>query len=155
MEGDIEIMAAGVADAVEILALQKLAYLSEAEIYNEYGIEPLTQTIEKAREDFAAQTVVKAVAGGRIIGSARGVMSGGVCKIGKLLVHPDYQNRGIGAALMREIERIFAGAKRFELFTGWKSEKNIYLYEKLGYRKYDLKDVSGNLKLVYMEKIVE
>ena len=31
-------------DAKEILDLQKLAYVSEAEIYNDYSIPPLTQT---------------------------------------------------------------------------------------------------------------
>ena len=33
-------------DAAEILALQKLAYVSEAEIYDDFGIQPLTQTVE-------------------------------------------------------------------------------------------------------------
>ncbi|WP_198936768.1 hypothetical protein [Domibacillus epiphyticus] len=38
-------------DAEEILALTKLAYMSEAEIYNDYTIHPLTQTLEK-KESF-------------------------------------------------------------------------------------------------------
>jgi hypothetical protein len=35
---------AGVEDAGEILRLQKLAYQSEARIYNDYTIPPLLQT---------------------------------------------------------------------------------------------------------------
>jgi 2-aminoadipate transaminase len=38
---------ATVEDAKEILDLQKLAYQSEAEIYNDYTIPPLTQTLEE------------------------------------------------------------------------------------------------------------
>jgi hypothetical protein len=39
-------------NAEEILELQKLAYLSEAETYNDYSIPPLTQTIDQIRADF-------------------------------------------------------------------------------------------------------
>jgi hypothetical protein len=41
---------ATVSDAEEILALQKLAYQSEAEIYNDFGIPPLVQTLEAWRK---------------------------------------------------------------------------------------------------------
>jgi hypothetical protein len=43
---------ASVEDAQEILALQRLAYQSEAEIYDDYSIPPLTQTLEAIRADF-------------------------------------------------------------------------------------------------------
>jgi hypothetical protein len=79
-------------------------------------------------------------------------MAQNTCMIGRLIVHPDYQNRGIGTRLMNEIERCFDEAKRFELFTGHKSERNIALYRKLGYRIFRSEKISGNLTLVYMEK---
>jgi hypothetical protein len=41
---------ATVSDAEEILALQKLAYQSEAEIYNDFGISPLVQILEAWRK---------------------------------------------------------------------------------------------------------
>jgi len=150
----MDIFLATSADAEQILVLQKLAYLSEAELYNDYAIEPLTQTIETARADFATNIVLKAVEDGKIIGSVRGAERNGACRVGKLMVHPEYQNRGLGTALMREIERLHPHAKRFELFTGWKSEKNIHLYEKLGYKTYKIKDISENLKLACMEKVI-
>ena len=46
---------ASVKDAAEILALQKLAYRSEAEIYDDYTIPPLTQTLEEMRTDIETQ----------------------------------------------------------------------------------------------------
>jgi hypothetical protein len=39
--------------------------------------------------------------------------------------------------LMISFEGIVESAKRFELFTGHKSIKNIYLYQKLGYREFN------------------
>lgn len=40
-------MRASVSDSAEILLLQKIAYKSEAEIYNDFSIELLIQTIEQ------------------------------------------------------------------------------------------------------------
>ena len=39
-------------DAQEILALQKLAYQSEAEIYNDFTIPPLHQTLDEIKAEF-------------------------------------------------------------------------------------------------------
>jgi ribosomal protein S18 acetylase RimI-like enzyme len=139
-------------DVEEILALQKLAFLSEAELYDDYTIAPLTQTLDAAREDFIKHKVLKAVIDGKIIGSVKCVERDGTCHIVKLIVHPEYQNRGVGTALMREIERLHPQAKRFELFTGWKSVKNIHLYEKLGYKTFETKVISDKLKFVFMRK---
>ena len=72
--------------------------------------------------------------------------------MGRLIVHPDFQNQGIGSSLMHEIERRFGQAKRFELFTGHLSKRNMYLYQKLGYQEFDRKFINKNLELVYLEK---
>jgi hypothetical protein len=56
---------------------------------------------------------------------------------------------------MHEIERRFGYAKRFELFTGHLSKRNIYLYQKLGYQAFNREMVNKNLELVYMEKTNE
>ena len=64
----------------------------------------------------------------------------------------EFQDRGIGTRLMREIESRFKGTGVFELFTGHLSEKNLRLYEKLGYRTARYETVSDRLKLVYLEK---
>ncbi len=142
-------------DAAEILALQKLAYQSEAAIYDDYTIPPLTQTLEEIVADLKRQTFLKATLGGRIAGSVRAHMQEGTCFIGRLIVHPSYQNQGIGTRLLSEIERAFDQAKRFELFTGHLSERNLYLYQKLGYRPYRNRKVSDALTIVYLEKLAQ
>ena len=94
MELNMIIERAHIEDAKEILDLQKLAYQSEAEIYNDYTIPPLTQTLEEMRNDFEKQVFLKASMDGRIIGSVRALLKEGTCFIGRLIVHPDFQKRG-------------------------------------------------------------
>ena len=143
------------ADAEEILDLQKLAYQSEAAIYQDYTIPPLTQTLAEIKAEIRGRHVLKAVAGGRIQGSVRASLEQGTCCIGRLIVHPAYQNRGLGTKLMQEIEARFPDAQRFELFTGHLSERNLYLYQKLGYRPVRREPVSAKLTMIFLEKKVE
>ena len=152
MPFEYEIIKAHISDAEEILRLQYAAYQSEAAIYNNYSIQPLTQTIEQAVEEFHESIVLKAVDGGKIIGSVRATeQKDGSVYIGKLMVLPDYQNKGIGKRLLLEIEGKYNG-KRYWLTTGNKSEKNLTLYEKLGYNRFKIEEVAPGLTFVYLEK---
>jgi ribosomal protein S18 acetylase RimI-like enzyme len=143
---------ATVRDGAEILALQKVAYWSEAKVYNDFNIPPLVQTLESMEEDFKNQLFLKALVDGRIIGSVRAYSKEGTCYIGRLVVHPDFQNRGIGTSLMNEIERIFYGCKRFELFTGDRSERNLHLYQKRGYQIFNAAKMTDRTNIVFLEK---
>lgn len=116
----------------DILALQKLAYKAEAEIYGDYSIPPLLQTLDELTEETKKSIILKYIDNGKIVGSVRAFKKDGTCYIGKLIVHPDYQNKGIGKKLMAAIEKHFEGLC-YELFTGHLSEKNLTIYEKLGY----------------------
>jgi ribosomal protein S18 acetylase RimI-like enzyme len=148
---NIIIERAFVSDAEEILLLQKLAYRSEAEIYDDYRIEPLVQTLDQLQEQFEDHVILKAVIHETIIGSVRASEHDGTCYIGKLIVHPNYQNKGIGTMLMNAIEGYFQQS-RYELFTGSKSEKNMALYERLGYKIFRQRSITPDLNLVYLVK---
>lgn len=149
---NIRILPSTEPDAEEILALQKLAYQCEAELYDDPSIPPLTQTLEQMKADYETNTILKAVDGDRIIGSVRAFLKEGTCCIGRLIVHPDCQNRGLGSRLMNAIEEAFPQAARFELFTGHKSERNLYLYQKRGYRIFKTVPVNDRLSIVFLEK---
>ena len=141
-------------DLEEILLLQKLAYKSEAELYDDFHIPPLVQTPKEVEEEFENHVFLKVVENEKIIGSVRAVLiDPKTCYIGKLIVQPEFQNQGIGTRLMREIERIFNDCEKFELITGHKSEKNLKLYQKLGYKEFKTEKLTENLNLVYLEKI--
>jgi len=139
-------------EAGVILDIQKTAYQSEAELHNDFNIPPLNQTLEEIREDFDRQFFLRAVVDGEIVGSVRAYEEEGTCYIGRLIVRPEHQGRGIGTMLMQEIEESFSQAERFELFTGHRSERNLHLYDKLGYEVFKEEPLHADLILVYLEK---
>ena len=144
---------ADIVDLEEILSLQKAAFMEVAKLMNNYEIPPLLQTIEDARNDFEQCVILKYISSdNRIIGSVRGnIYNDNNCYIGKLIVHPDFQNQGIGKALMFEIEKYFPSCQKFTLFTGAETSNTLCLYRKVGYQVMYTKEVDG-LNLIYMEK---
>lgn len=163
-------------DAPEILALQKTAYQSEAEIYGDDSLPVLQQSLEELQDEFdrmpnreasllgergasnppgAAPDAVrflKAVVNGKIIGSVYGYVVDETAFINRLVVHPYFQGRGIGKRLMGEIEQAFPAAKRYELFTGERSERNLKMYGKMGYQPFKTEPLKPTINLVYLQK---
>ncbi|MDR3588553.1 MAG: GNAT family N-acetyltransferase [Negativicutes bacterium] len=144
---------ATVLDAQRILGLQKLAYISEAEIYNDFTIPPLFQTLAEIEDEFTTHVFLKAALDGTLVGSVRAYEKNKTCHIGKLMVHPEFRKQGLGARLVTEMEACFATSDRYELFTGHKSEKNISLYKKLGYTIFKTEAASSLLCFIYLEKV--
>jgi GNAT superfamily N-acetyltransferase len=108
--------------------------------------------MDEILSEFNYQIFFKSTFRKRIVGSVRCYLEGGTCHLGKLIVHPNHQNFGIGTRLLLAAEQHFPNAKRFELFTGRKSEKNLYLYQKNGYRVFKNQMISEKLTLVFLEK---
>jgi GNAT superfamily N-acetyltransferase len=154
----VTISAAGAQDAERILKLQYLCYQSEAELYGDYAIEPLTQTLDDLRAEIARGHALVARLGDEVVASVRGVADeDGTVKIAKLIVHPRMRRHGIGGRLLTAIEAHFAlaagdGARRFRLFTGHRSEGNLRLYRDNGYVPVSREPVSPGLTLVTLEK---
>jgi GNAT superfamily N-acetyltransferase len=154
MNSESEIRQATIGDAAEILALQRLAYRSEAQIYGDWTLPPLLQTLEEVLEQFRNHVFLKAVIEGSIIGSVRSCMSASTCHIGRLIVHPNWRNQGIGTRLLLVAERMHSDAGRFELFTGSRSSGNLRHYRRLGYKEFRREPLSNQVVLVYLEKRV-
>ena len=148
----IEISPANVEDAAAILALQRLAFQTEAPVYDDFTLPPLTESLKDLEAQFSRKRFLKAVERGQIIGSVRGFLDAATLHVQRLIVHPDYRRRGVGAALLSRIETAFPAARRFELFTGHKSTGNLRLYERLGYRAFRQERVNEKVTLVFLEK---
>lgn len=150
----MEILLAQQSDIEEILKLQRIAFMTEAEFYNDFTIEPLKQTIEELRNEFKNFIILKAVENGKIIGSVRAVEKNQTCFIFRLMTHPDHWNKGVGKALMKSIEAQF-DVQKYALFTGQLREKNISFYHKLGYMETGETELNGETDVVciHMEKI--
>lgn len=157
LEGSIDRMIVSEAlesDLAEILALQKAAYRSEAEIYGNYSLAPLRQSAEEILDDYERKLFLKATVNGKIIGSVRGDRSGDRREVSRLVVHPYFRGRGLGKQLLRAIEGrlIDTGARRLEAFTWHRSRQNIALFERMGYEVSRTETVSEELQYVYLEK---
>ncbi|WP_255989981.1 GNAT family N-acetyltransferase [Chitinolyticbacter albus] len=142
---------ATLADAPAILALQRLAYRSEAELYDDWTLPPLTQTLAALQAEFASGIVLKAEYGSELVGSVRALRVQGEGRIGRLIVHPERQRQGIGSALLRAIESA-CGTERLVLFTGSRSEGNLRLYQRHGYVRSHTAVLSPAVELVYLQK---
>jgi len=139
-------------DLPEILTLQRLAFYEVGVRYNDMNTTPLPQTLDELTAESKGQVFLKAVYRDRIIGAIRGRLDGNVCRISKVMVHPDHQGRGIGRKLMAAIENEF-DVNVYELRTGHLDEITISLYMKLGYVLTGEKEkISDTLWFVRMRK---
>ena len=126
--------------------------MSEARRYDDYEIPPLRQTLDEIKQEFATHVFLKAVIESELVGSVRGYQTNDSCHIGRLIVLPEHQNKGIGSALLKEIENHFGTTRRFELFTGAQSHENLRLYKRHGYNEFKKEQLKTKVFLVYMEK---
>ena len=141
------------ADVGEILTLQRAAYVTEAQLYSDASLPPLIQTYEELAAELGSDLALKATMGHRIVGSVRARREGSVLHIGRLMVAPDLQGRGIGTRLLTAVEREAAGrVDRYMLFTGQLSHANIRLYERHGYIQVRRVQLKSDVVLVHLEK---
>jgi len=147
----VKISKAWLEDMEAVLRLQNAAYQSEAELHGDFTIQPLMQALEALIAEYHISIVLKAVLGGEIIGSVRARAEGETAYIGKLMVHPGHQGKGLGKRLLAAIEQEFPG-RRCELFTSCKSERNLHLYEAAGYARFREETDQAGIRFAYFEK---
>ena len=134
---DVEIRLATRADAGELFTLTRACWLQELWANPGSVIPALEESFEDAIQGLSDWTTFVAVAGGRIVGSTRGklVGDGTVWDVGRVMVAPDLQGRGLGRHLLELIEKAApAEATTYELWTGATSVDNLRMYKKAGYR---------------------
>jgi ribosomal protein S18 acetylase RimI-like enzyme len=148
----MEIVDARPRDATAMLAIQRLAFAPAAERYGDGRLPPLVETREEISEDIRTQVVLVAVEDGEVVGSVRGAERDGCVYVGRLVVRPSFQRRGIARRIMLELEERFPRASCFELFTGNLNEPGMGLYRQLGYVETERRPVKGALELVYLRK---
>jgi len=144
-----------VADAGEVLTLQRAAYASEALIYGDPSLPPLVQTLPELVDELTNSVGHKAIRGTRLVGAVRSVIDGDTLRIGRLTVAPDLQGSGLGTALLAAAEAD-AGpdVTSAALFTGHLSADNLRLYERHGYVEERREDIKPGLTLVHLRKLL-
>lgn len=153
---EVRIDVVGDEAAGELLTVRRAAFVSEAQLYGDPSIPPLTQTLEELRADLADPSVVTLGAwlGHRLVGSIRIGQEGTKATLGRLAVVPDLQGRGIGTQLLLAVpERLPADTSEVWVFTGQDSVQNLEMYTKHGYEhQYD--QAAGDLTYAYLRKIL-
>lgn len=158
----IEIKPARVGDAQQILDLQRLAYRLEAQRYGVDDLPPMTQTLDDLIAEYDTSTILVAryspgiatTPSDPIVGSVRARVMDGTGHVGRLAVVPKMHGRGIGRQLLWAVERVTAPVDRYELFAGHRSERNLRMYERAGYRRIRSEQQPDAGTLIYMEKVV-
>jgi len=151
-QDNIQIEVASIDDANKILEIQKAAFLGQAQIYNNYQLPPITQNLDSIQNEFNGKTFFKVMVNGQIIASVRFEEIDNFVTVDRIVVKPEYQNQGIGTSLLKEIESRVPDAVAFQLFTGNKSDRNIHLYKKMGYKVVKKQTTEQGIELLYMEK---
>ena len=111
---DVELSPISVADAGEVLTVQRAAFVSEAQIYGSADMPPLTQTLEELEAELRQNDGWVARVGGRLVGALRSREADGLLLIGRIAIAPDMQGSGIGRALLGAAES-HSGAQEAEL----------------------------------------
>ena len=136
---DLEIRLVEAADAGELFTLQRACWVQEMQANPGVPIPALEETYDELQRWITTDTVLVVRSAGRLVGAVRARLrehpEGDTWDIGRLMVAPDLQGRGLGRDLLARIERLAPpGAVAFELFTGAGSRDNQRMYKKAGYR---------------------
>jgi ribosomal protein S18 acetylase RimI-like enzyme len=159
---------ATVADAGEILTVQRAAFLAEGQRYREPYLLPLRESLDEVRTsitDPACTVVVAELDGddvnldgtparaGRLVGSGRLSVDGDVAHVSRIAVAPDRQGSGVGSAVLRALhEAVPVGVLRTRLRTGAGSQGNIDWYGRAGYTRVGHSEDELGVELTFMER---
>ena len=138
-------------DFPALLHVQQAAFGEYAAVYKVSGW--TTETLDSLKEDAKEKHIFVAEEEGVVVGSVRFWTVAGVCIIRLLSVNPAHQGRGVGKALIREIERVATDAHKFFACTMLRTARNIHLFMSLGYKAESiLPDHYDHLDLICFAK---
>jgi tRNA (guanine37-N1)-methyltransferase len=145
---EIEIRPAVASDAGELLVLQLACWVQVQHENPGVHVAALHESLDDVRTWLESHTVLVARSGGRLVGAVRGIRHEEVWDIGRLMVAPDLEGRGLGRELLGRMEALAPpGATAYWLFTGARSTRNLRMYKKSGYRVLGPYDEPGAVVL--------
>ncbi|MEU7784277.1 MULTISPECIES: GNAT family N-acetyltransferase [unclassified Amycolatopsis] len=141
-------------DAPELLVLQRCCWVQEALLNDTLDIPALHESLDDVRDWTKTWSVWLLREDHRLIGAVRARLEGDHWELGRLMVAPDFAGRGLGRRLLAHAEaQAPAEARRFSLFTGARSTRNITMYQRAGYRLTEPPEAGGHIAgAVYLEK---
>ena len=140
-----------------VFDIQQKAYKSLFDKYHDTNTSPYLESKKDVLEKYTRPGTYGYVflEEGIPVGAVRIIVRGDICKVSALAVLPEYQNRGIAQAALKEIESIHSGCKCWILDTIFQEKGNCHLYEKLGYiRIGEPQAVNDDLTLINYKKAI-
>jgi tRNA (guanine37-N1)-methyltransferase len=132
---DAEVRTATPSDAGELLTLQLACWVHEAQANETLDIPPLREDLADVQAWLETWTTFVVRSGPRLVAAARGRLEDNTWQIGRLMVAPDLRGRGLGRWLLGYVESAAPpDARRMSLLTGARSQRNLRMYKKAGYR---------------------
>ena len=131
-----EIRSATNEDIEQIISITERAFATYKEqAKTQYDLPALNETRETLEEDIKNKLVLVASINGKIVGSVRVAITGEIGYLSRFAVNPEYQNLGIGRALMNlvDINMKVHGVKQLQLHTASKIKGLVRFYYGRGF----------------------
>lgn len=135
---------------LEIVELQRAGYLIEAALINYYEIPGLLEdenSLLETTEIFYGYRVDE-----KLVGIISYKIFDITLDIHRVVVHPDYFNRGIATDMLQRIENQLEEIKKITVSTGKENYPACKLYLKLGFKVIEEKEITKGLIIVDFEK---
>ncbi len=143
-----------IGEADELLSLQQRGFADIYEKYRDDATSPFNEPIERLTRKIETSYFYRIVAEGGTVGAIRVVDKGdgSVKRISPLFILPEHRGKGYAQAAILAAEAIH-GDTGWDLGTIAQEERNIHLYEKMGYRATgEHKSINENMTIVFFEK---
>ena len=152
----IALVKATESDIKEIWEMQVEAFKSLLKKYQDYDMSPATESYEnvlnKYKQTWTSYYFItrnnEKVGVIRVIDKEDGSRK----RIAPIWIMPAYRNQGLAQLAMRKVETIY-GSNHWQLDTILQEQANIYLYEKLGYKRTgEIENIKDGMDIVYFHK---
>lgn len=143
-------------DMKEIWKMQVEAFKSLLVKYQDYDMSPATESYEnvlnKYKQPWTCYYFI--IKNNEKVGAVRVIdkKDRSRKRISPIWIMPVFRNQGLGQLAIRELEKIY-GSHHWRLDTILQEQGNIYLYEKMGYKRIgDIENIKDGMDIVYLIK---
>ena len=152
----IELLKATEYDIKEIWEMQVEAFKSLLEKYQDYDMSPATESYENVLNKYkqSCTSYYFIIRNNEKVGVVRVIdkNDGSRKRISPIWIMPAFRNQGLTQLAMKEVENIY-GSHHWQLDTILQEQGNIYLYEKLGYKRTgEIENIKDGMDIVYLIK---
>lgn len=143
-------------DMKEIWEMQVEAFKNLLEKYQDYDMSPATESYDNVLNKYkqSCTSYYFIIRNNEKVGVVRVIdkNDGSRKRISPIWIMPAFRNQGLAQLAMKEVENIY-GSHHWQLDTILQEQANVYLYEKLGYKRTgEIENIKDGMDIVYLIK---